>query len=248
MAIDSHIHCGSLKHHLPYETIEPLLRQAGCRGASLFAPVEDIYDRYNPNFVDNDHWRENRRLANEYLLDVARSADLMIFPYFFVWNDFAYEELDLGFRGVKWHRHDYEPVYHYDDPRCAKTIERIVELSLPIVLEESYKNTLMFVFELAREATVIIPHMGGLNGGYGPLERAGVFRRERVYADTALASTYEMRHFLDTYGPERLIFGSDFPFSTPRYELDKVLSLNLPEEDLDLVTSGNILRLVGDAS
>lgn len=246
MVIDSHIHCGNLKSPLPFELIVPLLHEAGCRGASLFAPVEDIYDRWNPNFVDNDHWRENRRLANQYLLDVAEGSDLIVFPYFFVWNDFMYEELDLGFRGIKWHRHDNEPVYHYDDPRCGKLIARIVELGLPIVLEESFSNTLKFVFELGKEATIIIPHLGGLNGGYRPLEGAGVFAREKVFADTALASPYEMHHFIGKYGPERLLFGSDFPFSTPLYELDKVLGLNLKAEDENLVTSSNLLRLMGE--
>jgi predicted TIM-barrel fold metal-dependent hydrolase len=56
-----------------------------------------------------------------------------------------------------------------------------------------------------------------------------------------------MRHFLELYGPERLLFGSDFPFGDPSGELEKVRSLGLSAADLELVLSGNILRLIGEA-
>jgi predicted TIM-barrel fold metal-dependent hydrolase len=75
-----------------------------------------------------------------------------------------------------------------------------------------------------------------------------VWRRENTYADTALASTSEMRHFIRNYGPERLLFGSDFPFGDPGNELRKVYSLGLSDADLELVTSGNILRLIAAAT
>jgi predicted TIM-barrel fold metal-dependent hydrolase len=113
------------------------------------------------------------------------------------------------------------------------------------VLEESFENTIRFITELAPEAVIIIPHLGGLNGTYGALEQAGVWRRDNTYADTALASTSEMRHFVQHYGPERLLFGSDFPFGDPGHELRKVCSLELSEADLEQVAGGNILRLIG---
>ena len=51
--------------------------------------------------------------------------------------------------------------------------------------------------------------------------------------------------FLDRYGPEKLLFGSDFPFSTPIDCLKAVLALGLPKEDEELVLRGNVLRLIG---
>jgi len=50
--------------------------------------------------------------------------------------------------------------------------------------------------------------------------------------------------FLEKYGSKRLLFGSDFPFSTPRGELAKVKSLKLSEEDYRNVVSSNILKLM----
>ena len=243
--IDSHIHCGIQNSDLPYELILPLLQEAGITGACLFAPVEDIYDRYDYNFQDNEDWRLTRQAANRYVLDLA-ARDEAIFPYLFVWNDFALEELQRDYRGIKWHRHDNEPVCHYDDPRCNEMIQEITARRLPIVLEESFSNTCRFVEELAPEAVIIIPHLGALNGSYSALERAGIWQRLNTYADTALAATSHMRHFIENYGSERLLFGSDFPFGPPGHELRKVVSLRLRSSDLAKVLSGNILRLMDD--
>jgi hypothetical protein len=243
--IDSHIHCGIQNVDLPYEVISPLLQDADIDGACLYAPVEDIYDRYNYNFQDNEEWIQTRRAANHYLLDLATRTE-SIFPYLFVWNDFAIEELERPYCGIKWHRHDNEPVYHYEDPRCGQIIQEITERRLPIVLEESFSNTCRFVESLAPKAVIIIPHLGALNGSYPALERAGMWQRSNTYADTALAPIDHMRHFVQNYGPERLLFGSDFPFGHPGHELRKVEALNLPGADLDRILGGNILDLISN--
>ena len=241
--IDSHIHCGVQHSDLPFAEIAALLGEAGITDACLFAPVEDIYDRDDYHFQDNAHWQQARRAANHYLLDLADQGEA-IFPYLFVWNDFAIEELRRPYRGIKWHRHSYEPEYHYEDPRCARMIEEITRRRLPIVLEESFDNTLRFVERLAPEAVIIIPHLGGLNGSYQSLDRAGIWRRANVYADSALASTAEIRHFLEHYGPEKLLFGSDYPFGTPGQELGKIERMKLAAVDFEKVVSGNILALI----
>ena len=242
--IDSHIHCGVQHSDLPFAEIAPLLREAGITDACLFAPVEDIYDRDDFHFQDNTHWQQARRAANHYLLDLADQGEA-IFPYLFVWNDFAVEELRRPYRGIKWHRHSDEPVYHYDDPRCGRMLAEISRRRLPVVLEESFDNTIRFVERLAPEAVIIIPHLGGLNGGYQALDRAGVWQRDNVYADTALASPQEMRHFLEHYGPHKLLFGSDYPFGLPAGELRKIERLDLDPADFEQVVAGTVLGLLG---
>ena len=241
--IDSHIHCGVQHSDLPFAEIAPLLREASITDCCLFAPVEDIYDRDDFHFQDNTHWQQARRAANRYLLDLAEAGEA-IFPYLFVWNDFAIEELRRPYRGIKWHRHSYEPIYHYDDPRCGRMLAEITRRRLPVVLEESFDNTLRFVERLAPEAVIIIPHLGGLNGGYQALDRAGVWQRDNVYADTALASPQEMRHFLEHYGPHKLLFGSDYPFGLPAGELRKIERLDLDPADFEQVVAGTVLGLL----
>jgi len=97
---------------------------------------------------------------------------------------------------------------------------------------------------VAGRTPIIIPHLGGLNGGFEALFEAGVWEDETVYADTALASTREMEIFLKRYGSRRLLFGSDFPFGIPSSELSKVRSLGLKEGDFENVVNRNILQLI----
>lgn len=240
MIIDSHIHCGK---GLPYELISSLLNKAGIDGACLFPPVEEIYDRYDPFFQDSSIWQIRRKEANRYLLNLGQIHN-NIFPYLFVWNDFAYEELSLGYKGIKWHRHEDEPKYNYKDKRCVELIEKITELQLPIVYEESYENTLYFINELAPKAFVIIPHLGMLNGGFYAIESSEIWRRANVYADTALAPIQHIREFINKYGSDKLIFGSDFPFGQPASELRKILNLDISEKAKEDILANNILKLL----
>ncbi|MBM4295878.1 MAG: metal-dependent hydrolase [Deltaproteobacteria bacterium] len=243
--IDSHLHTGVQNVSWPWEDIRPLHRAAGISGAGVIAPVEDVYNRYNPAFVDDPEWQACRRRAHRYLLDLV-DPDITFYRYFFVWNDFAWEDLGPEFVAVKWHRHPDEPRYQYDDPRCREFLEVVRARRLPILLEESLANTLFFLDELVPpQVPVVIPHLGGLSGGYRALARAGVWERPQVWADTALADIREMHDYLNRCGPERLMFGSDYPFGLPRRELDKVLSLKLPPEAAQAILAGNFLRLIG---
>lgn len=243
MIIDSHMHCGIQNVDQPFGMIRGYLAQAGIDGACLYSPVEDIYDRYDYYFRDNAFWAACQQRANRYLLDIQQEEG-DIHAYYFVWNDFRKDELAKGYRGVKWHRHDSEPEYHYDDPRCEAFLQEVYRLRLPVVLEESYGNTLALIKRIDGRTPVIIPHLGGLNGGFYALFHSGVWNEENVYADTALAARREMAAFLERYGSDRLIFGSDFPFGIPYSELRKVRDLNLAEDEYAKVVRGNILRLI----
>lgn len=243
--IDSHLHCGVQNVWWPWEKVRPRLLAAEIVGAGLIPPVEDIYDRYDPAFVDAPAWQECRRRAQQYLRFLQDDA-FTLYPYFFVWNDFAWEELDEGYAAIKWHRHDHEPEYRYDAPRCQEFLACASQLRLPILLEETLNNTLFFIRELAPLATVIIPHLGMLNGGYQRLKALGVWELPQVYADTALASAAEISDYVKNFSARRLFFGSDYPFGDPVSEKNKVLSLDLSGADLEAILAGNWLRLQAD--
>ncbi|MGQ9689258.1 MAG: amidohydrolase family protein [Desulfobaccales bacterium] len=241
--IDSHLHCGCQQVSWVWEDLRSLLLAAGIRGAGLIPPVEDIYDRYDPAFTDAPAWQASRRRAHRYLLDL-QDAEIAVYRYFFVWNDFAYEELGPEFVAVKWHRHANEPRYQYDAPRCQGFLEAVRRRGIPILLEETFNNTLFFLEKLLPEGVpLIIPHLGGLNGGYAALERAGVWGLPQVYADTALAAGSELEDYLGRYGHRRLLFGSDYPFGHPAYELAKVRRLNLSPEQAQAVLGDNFRRV-----
>jgi predicted TIM-barrel fold metal-dependent hydrolase len=244
--IDAHAHCG-VKDKRQAQTYQDYARLAAgtqIDGVVFFPPVMEIYDRYDPNFTDSAAWQEERRQSNAYLLSL-RPSERQIYPYFFIWNDFAVEQLSAAHCGIKWHRHACEPVYHYVDPKCRAALDEIRKRHLPVVLEEEFANTLKFISDLARGIQVVIPHLGGLNGGFLTIAEAGLWEYENVWADTALASSNEISAYIQRYGHRRLMFGSDFPFGDPAWELHKLRSLGLDPEVEAAVAGGNFLRLQG---
>ena len=244
--IDSHAHCGQIDRSFSQSFADYRRQIVGTDidGVALFSPVLEIYDRYDYNFSDTPAWQQRRRESNAYLLSL-NSPTLTVYPYFFIWNDFAVEQLSNDHCGIKWHRHPGEPVYFYDDPKCRTALDEIRRRKLPVVLEEEFGNTLRFIRELADGITVIIPHLGMLNGGYRSIAEAGLWEQEDVWADTALASRDEIREYIRNYGHQRLMFGSDYPFGGSADELRKVRSLGLDPEQEAAILGGNFIRLQG---
>jgi hypothetical protein len=242
--IDSHAHCGVMDTSMP-QTFEIYLDEiAGTDigAAAFFSPVLEIYDRFDYNFVDTPERQLRRKESNANLLSLNKS-DFKVYPYFFIWNDFAVDQLTEVHCGIKWHRHAGEPEYAYDDPKCLAALDEIRQRNLAIVLEEEFDKTLRFIRELAQGITVIIPHLGRLNGGYEALDEVGIWELENVWADTALAAAYEIKAYLNSHGSEHLMFGSDFPFGSPASELSKIRNLNLDPDIEASLLSKNFLNL-----
>lgn len=243
--IDAHAHCGRLDRFPPQDLKDyrSCLRDSGIGGIVAIPPVIEIYDRYDPGFRDSPQWQKQRAESNTYLLG-AGTEDFTVYPFFFIWNDFAVEQISNGHKGVKWHRHSDEPVYNYNDPKCAAAVDEIRRRNMPVLLEEEFTNTLFFINELAPGITVIIPHLGYLNGGYELLRNRGVFEMPNVYTDTALAPVADIADYINRYGYERIMFGSDFPFGDPGAELDKVLRLKLTDGQKEAVVGGTVAELL----
>jgi hypothetical protein len=238
--LDGHVHIGASKETKCYtpEEMWRNLEEAGVDGACIFAFPEDMY-----RTVDS---KESRVRANRYVLEVSKTS-MDLYPFYFVWNDYIVPEDLEEYSGIKWHRHADEPTYNYDEPKCFEILKLISELELPVILEEEFENTLVFVRRNPK-LKVIIPHMGMANGG---AERMSVFfSNPNVYFDTAIAPIDSIRHVLSNVGPERVIFGSDVsgtrtPFyNFPKVELGKLHQLNLDDDSVKKILGGNIKRLI----
>ncbi len=243
--IDAHAHCGRQDRNPP-QTLEAYLcaiRRSGIVGAVMFPPVIEIYDRYDFAFEDDDYWRKRRKEANRYLPDLEVPG-FRIIPFYFIWNDFAVEEITTAHRGIKWHRHGDEPEYRYDDPRCRAAIEEIRRRNMPVCLEEEWRHTVRFIDDMASGVRIIIPHFGLLNGGYESFRREGIWDRANIFTDTSLVPGGLIEDYVNRYGHDRIMFGSDFPFGDPGYELGKILGLKLPEGVKQAIAGGNVTRLI----
>jgi hypothetical protein len=247
--IDAHAHSGIQDRSFDqsFENYLAHVRGSSIEAVVMFPPVMEIYDRYDPGFEDNPEWQARRKRANEYLLNLGTET-LEVIPYFFIWNDFAVEQLTAEHRGIKWHRHAFEPVYHYDDPRCREALEEIRKRKMPVVLEEELHNTVRFIQEMAVGIRVIIPHLGALNGGYHSILKVGLWELTNVYADTALASSHDMMDYINNFGHERLLFGSDFPFGDPVGELHTVERLSISTKMKEAILGLNLKRLLRESN
>ena len=134
--------------------------------------------------------------------------------------------------------------YHVlDDARLPGLIRQLAGAGKPVIFEEELSFTERFV-EMAHGLNLIIPHLGMLGGN--PIDFLASFKdKKSVYFDTALASRDTIRRFVETVGPERILFGSDVPFGSMKPELGKVLDLPIPDGEKELILSKNFLRVTG---
>jgi predicted TIM-barrel fold metal-dependent hydrolase len=179
---------------------------------------------------------------------LAESARIRSFiPYYYIPETMTPIPENQGFFGGKWHwmRGIQDCSSHYpalEDPALSEFIEASEKTDLPIVFEEELAFTQAFV-QKTKSLKVIIPHLGLMGGD--SLDFLKTFKdRENVYFDTALAGADMIRRFVETIGPERILFGSDIPFGTMQGELNKVLSLSIRDEHKENILAKNLKRLI----
>jgi predicted TIM-barrel fold metal-dependent hydrolase len=233
--IDSHTHWGPSVTMGTEVTTKELLRQAEQSGVSRIV----IFPFPSMALADEE--------INERLLDEASRIRKFI-PYYYIPETMKPIPDGKGFYGGKWHwmrgvqdcSSDYQAL---EDPKLEEFIDASERIDLPIVIEEEFAFTEVFV-KKTKSLKIIIPHLGGLGGN--PMDFLDTFkRRDNVYFDTALASADTVMKFIDKIGHERILFGSDIPFGTMKWELEKVISLPIGDDKREWIFSKNLKRLIG---
>jgi predicted TIM-barrel fold metal-dependent hydrolase len=233
--IDSHTHWGPSVSMGTEVTTEELLRQAEQSGVSRMVAFPF------PSMALADEG------INQRLLDEADRIKIFI-PYYYIPETMRPIPERKGFCGGKWHwmRGVQDCSSNYQalkDPKLQEFIDASEKIDLPIVIEEEFVFTQTFV-KKTRSLKVIIPHLGGLGGN--PMDFLDTFKgRENVYFDTALAGSDTIMKFINQIGHERILFGSDIPFGTMKWELEKVLSLPISDDKKEWILSKNLKRLTG---
>jgi len=231
--IDSHTHWGPSVSLGTNVTTQELLQQAAQSG------VEKIVIFPFPSMALSD------QAINEELLEEASRVKKFI-PYYYIPESLHPIPKGKGFYGGKWHWmrgiQDCSSNYQVlEDPRVNDFIEESEEIDLPIVFEEEFPFTEAFV-KRTKNLKIIISHMGMLGGN--PLDFLKAFKeRENVYFDSALASPGTVMKFVEKVGSERIIFGSDIPFGTMKWELGEILSLSVGDDEKEMILSKNIKKL-----
>jgi predicted TIM-barrel fold metal-dependent hydrolase len=162
----------------------------------------------------------------------------------------------LGLLGIK--LHPYYQGFHVDDKSLIPLYNAIGELGLITVFHmgndigfyDSNVCTPSMLKEMLvhfKGAPVVAAHLGGYMCWE---ETLSVLCKEDVYLDTSYIygripkPTFEK--IIQKHGSEKILFGTDMPWSTPLDELRLINSLNLTEREKENILSLNAKRLLNE--
>lgn len=245
--IDAHI-------HLAGSDLHPATLAEGDRlGVRLFV-CSSI-----SNYVHYPTWEQVRK-ANDDMVAVIRRHPDRVAGYCYVnprhgriaLDDFRRRIEDQGMIGLKlW------VATLCNDPLTFPFIEQAIAYRAPILIHSwrktvgqlPYESSAGHVVDLARrypEARIIMAHLGG------QVESTmnAIAPYPNIYTDTSGTpiGAHEVALAAERLGPERVIFGSDLPGACLASNLGKVLGAGLSPEAVDLITEGNMKRLLEEVA
>lgn len=160
----------------------------------------------------------------------------------------------LGIRGIKLHPEfqDFDPL----EPRMTAIYRAAADLGLPILFHagedpnfdtvRGVPKTFRRLVEEHRDLTVILAHLGGFRVWD---EVAEHLLGENVYLDTAYTFGHlpseDVAAIVRGHGVDRILFGSDGPWTDARAEVEALLALDLPGEDAERILWRNAAGLLG---
>lgn len=159
--------------------------------------------------------------------------------------------ISLGLRGVKLHP-DFQK-FNIDD-KCALPIYEACEGRMPILFHTgdfrytySHPERVLNILKQFPDLTVIAAHFGG----WGIWDEAVPYMmRCSCYMDTSSTFGFigadRMKRLILKYGPDRLVFGTDFPMWSSVDEVNNLQTMGLSDDWLEKIFYSNartILKL-----
>ncbi len=160
--------------------------------------------------------------------------------------------LELGLKGVKLHP-DIQG-FKVDDYRCLKIYELCEKKGLPVLLHTgdfrydfSNPNRVKPILETYTDLKVIGAHFGGWSVWERAVEELSGY--DNFYVDCS-SSFYclkpdEVLKMIRKYTAERVLFATDYPTWELKGEIDYFLSLDLTEDERELIFYKNAVKLFG---
>ncbi|MDD2755259.1 MAG: amidohydrolase family protein [Methanothrix sp.] len=206
--------------------------------------------------------REDVSSLNDWILSVSKeNQELTAFGAVHPFMQNLETELDRlaawGIRGVKM-MPLLQEVYP-DDPRCGRLFEALTERKMilvshagrdPLDRPEVFGTPDRFArtIECYPDLKMVLAHLGGLRM-WDDVRRYLLSAGGNVYFDTAYVSFYmgqeEMKELIGDIGPERILFGSDYPWEEPGRAAEIIRGLELCESEEQAVLGKNAAKLLG---
>ena len=188
---------------------------------------------------------ELSRLTKQRVIPFAR-----VHPY---WREDAIKELrraaDLGVRGLKLHPFMDGAFMANDRVLVFPLVEVAADRGLVVLIHSgwAFNSSPGIVADLAR-AFPSVPVIMGHSGRYGFHREAGAIGADiaNLYYDVAgLASPSAVDELVQLVGAERVLFGTDHPYTPAGFELEKVARwTNQPWASVAAIAGGNACRLL----
>lgn len=161
--------------------------------------------------------------------------------------------IQLGLKGVKIHP-DTQMV-NMDDPRLMRLYE-VIEGRLPIVIhtgdyryDYSHPRRLQRILRTFPRLKVDAAHFGGWSIFDYALE---YLENENCFVDTSSALEFlgprRTVELVRAYGPDRVMFGSDFPMWSPASEYRMLAAMPFTPEEFEAITWKSAMRFIGEES
>lgn len=201
---------------------------------------------------------------NRYASEINGKDGIISFGGIHPDNDNIEERLNhiksLGLPGIKIHP-DYQCCF-IDDDRYIKIIKYAVKIGLYVIthagLDPAYPEVIRCTPERAlkmlnevyegkepREPRIIFAHLGSLDDTDKVIE---MLAGKNIYLDTAVMldriSEDKIITLVRKHGADKILFATDCPWGEQKKFVDIIKSMNLTEEEYDLITSKNALGLL----
>ena len=261
MLIDFHTHCFPQK--IAQKAIDKLSFVSGGLEYHTDGTVEGLKQSMQKNGVDisvvlniatNATQQKN---VNDFAASINNEKDIFAFGSVFPDAEDALYELErikaMGLKGVKLHP-DYQGFY-VDDPKLKPIYKKISELNLITVFHAGFDYGFAPPYKATPErlkaaiscfdSPVVAAHWGGLNCNQEVLD---LLAGENVYFDISFGYSMLPRYYaekiLEKHGADKILFGTDTPWHTPKMEMKLLNNLEIPTSELEKICSGNAKKLL----
>lgn len=196
------------------------------------------------------------RKINEFVLGQAKEyPDFIPFGSLHAEMENVCEEVDFlnnnGFMGVKIHPDQQQ--FSIDDTRMYEAYDYMSQIGMPILFHcgETHSDlshpwrTKKLIQEFPK-LKIVAAHFGGWTIFDEAYE---ILRNEQIHFDMSSTMYYigleKTAKFIKDYGAEKIFFGTDFPLCDQNVEKEKFLSLNLSDNEKELIAYKNAENFLG---
>ncbi len=191
---------------------------------------------------------------NENALTMQDILGNFFVPGFQIHPDFVYEscaEIErmeaLGLRLIGELVPKYRGLFSYDSENMDRILDCAEAHGMIVNFHSLNEDAMDHMVEKHPHLTLVAAHPGEYDAFMRHMDR---MRKSRNYfldlSSYGILRHGVLRHGIDLFGPERFIFGSDYPTCNPAMYVGGVaLDPTIKEEEKQLILAGNAKRLLG---